>query len=101
MKGYTIFCSSQLLLIFETLTYYFFFFFISPLLVLSSILPAGLKLQQLCLTRCHLVFEVAALDLHALQQPLQLLHLLTPPLRQLLRLLQQLRLLNQTNAVLF
>lgn len=75
-------------------------FLISPLLISPPFLPVCFKLQQLCLPCSHLVFEDAALDLHAFQQPPQLLHLLIPLLRQLLCLLQPLRLLSQMNAVL-
>lgn len=74
--------------------------YISPMLIPPSFLPICFKLQQLCLPCRHLVFEDAALDLHASQQPLQLLHLLTPLLRLLLCLLKPLRLLSQTDTIL-
>lgn len=74
--------------------------YVSPLLASPTLLPVCLELQQLCLPCGHLVFEHAALHLHAFQQPLQLLHLLTPLLRLILCPVQQLRLLGETNAVL-
>lgn len=72
---------------------------LSPLLVLLSFLPLCLELQKFLLPGGHLVFEDAALHLHASQQPLQLLHLLTPLCGLLLRLLQTLRLFAQTHSV--
>jgi len=72
----------------------------SPLLTLLLFLPVLFELQQFCLPFRHLVLEVAALDLHASQQPLQLLHLLTPLLRPLLRRLQLFGPLGQTSAAL-
>lgn len=66
---------------------------ISPLLSFFALLAVCFELQQLRLPGNHLVFEEAALHLHVFQQPLQLLHLLTPLLRLLLHTLQHLGLL--------
>lgn len=77
-----------------------FFSQISPLFFLLSSLPVCPQLQQLCFSFGHLVSEDTALELHATQQPLQLLHLQTLLLRLILCSLQPLRLLHQTSVIL-
>lgn len=64
---------------------------LTPLLLLSQLL-------QLCLSGSHLVTQGAILRLHASQQPLLLLHLLSAGIGLHLGLLQTLRLLLHTLA---